>query len=284
VSKIAASTLLEAKIPDARQRVTARDHAFYALSIGYGQDPAEPTALRYVDPAPTMAVVPSVALVLGYPGFWLGSPALGLDAARIVHVAQEIELHRPIPVEAEVVGRTRVTGLWSRGDDRGLALASERTLADGVGRPLATLRQRHFLLGDACADAPPLPRETPEEGRGEGAAAMVVLPTRPEQALFYRLNGDRNPLHSDPATAAAAGFPAPILHGMCTFGVVTRAVVAHRCAGDGTRLRRIAMRFRGVVYPGETLTLSVDEDGRFTASVPERQTVVVDQGRCSPSD
>lgn len=276
---ISSAQLLDAVIPHRTHEVRPRDHAFYALSIGFGQDPLDLRELRFVDAVADIIVVPSVPLVLGYPGFWLGDPDLGLDAAKIVHVWQEIELHEALPTSGTVEGRTEVTGLFSRGPGRGLAVTSERAIWDRTTNlKLATLRQSHFLLGDECPEAPPLPR-APEEASAAGAPDFVLpLQTRPEQALLYRLNGDMNPLHINPEVAKSAGFPAPILHGMCSFGMVTRALVSTLCDYRVERLRKIAMRFRGAVFPGNRLEAWIWADGRFQVRVPSRDTVIIDQG------
>ena len=109
----------------------------------------------------------------------------------------------------------------------------------------------------------------------EGAADRVLdLATRPEQALYYRLNGDMNPLHADPAVAARAGFARPILHGLCTMGVVCRAL-----GRMGGALREVALRFSAPVYPGETLRTELWADGSFRATVVERGVVAVNNGR-----
>lgn len=285
MSAILAETLLNAIIPDARQKVRPVDHARYALSIGYGQDPLNVSELRYVDPVKTMPVVPSAALVFGYPGFWLGRDDLLLNAAKIAHVSQEVELHRPLPVLGDIVGRTRVTGLWSRGEGRGLVLASERTLLDANSdEKFATLRQRHFLLDNWCATSEPMPEEAKVGAWGSRPDFQFPLTIRPEQALLYRLNGDFNPLHSDPDVARSAGFSAPILHGMCSFGMATRALIASLCDYDSSRLRKIEMRFRSVVYPGDTLEARIWRDGRFEVIAPSRDSIVIDQGHATIVD
>jgi acyl dehydratase len=141
------------------------------------------------------------------------------------------------------------------------------------------LKQTHVLRGvggfGSVGSAPSMLR------RSEPAAAaceVVDIPTRPEQALLYRLNGDSNPIHIDPVTAESAGFRAPILHGMCTFGLLTRAVVEALCEDRPERLGALSMRFTGIVYPGETLRAHIFADGSFRASIAERNAVVVDLG------
>ena len=274
---IDAAALLAFEIPAVRQRVAPRDVALYALSIGFGADPMDERQLAFVDTHRGLRVAPSMAVVLGYPGFWLRDPRTGVDAVRLVHGEQWIEWHRPLPVDGEVVGRTRVTGLIDKGAGRGALLFSEKRLTDAAtGALLAVAGATTFLRGDGGfggpAGAAPAPHPMPS-----GAADTVVeLPTRPEQALYYRLNGDDNPLHSDPAVAAKAGFPRPILHGLCTLGVVTHALLRGR--GYAGSPRRMQLRFSAPVFPGETIRTEIWADGSFRARVVERDVVVIDHG------
>ena len=271
--------LLEWPVPEAKQVLTRRDVALYALSVGFGRDPLDATQLRYVDPwSPDLTPLPSMALAMGYPGFWLGDPALGLDAKRILHVGQSIEILAPLPVEGQVTGRTRVTALVDRGADKGALLFSQRDVSDAHGRPFARLSQTHMLRGiggfDSFGPQPQAPRRT----EPSAACAVIDIPTRPEQALLYRLNGDSNPIHSDPVIAASAGFQAPILHGMCSFALLTKGLVGVLCEDKPERLQTLSMRFTGIVYPGETLRAHVFRDGSFRASIVERNATVIDFG------
>jgi acyl dehydratase len=193
-------TLLNFPIPEVRQSLRWQDTALYALSLGCGQDPMDAGDLRFVTEGAAMQALPTMAVVLGYPGFWLRDPAAGVDALRLVHGEQAVTIHAPLPAEGEVIGRSRVTGLVDRGEGKGALLYSERVILDAAtGKTLATLEQTTFLRGDGGFGGPagPVRKPAPEP---EGAPDLVVdLPTRPEIALLYRLNGDHNPLHSDPA-------------------------------------------------------------------------------------
>lgn len=269
--------LLAFPIPPVRQRVTPRDAVLYALSVGLGADPLDARQLDYVDAHRGLRAMPAMAVVLGHPGFWLADPRTGVDAIRLVHGEQWIEWHAPLPVEGEVVGHTRVTGLVDKGAGRGALLFTEKRLTDAAnGTLLATAGATTFLRGDdGCGGASgPVP---PPHPMPDGAPeAVVELPTRPEQALLYRLNGDDNPLHADPAVAARAGFPRPILHGLCTLGVVTHALM--RARGYGAAPRRLQLRFSAPVFPGETIRTETWPDGSFRARVAERDVVVIDHG------
>ena len=270
--------LLNFSIPDVKQRISKADTILYALSIGVGCDPMDVRQLDFVDHHRALRAVPSAAVVLGHPGFWLADPETGVDAVRLVHGEQGIVWHAALPVEGMVVGRTRVTGLVDKGVGKGALLYTEKTLHDADGVLLATLTATVFLRGDGGFGGPSGPVK-PAAAAPEGAPEIVVdLPTRPEQALLYRLNGDDNPLHADPAVAAKAGFPRPILHGLCTLGVVTHALLRGLCDYDPTALKALDLRFSAPVFPGETIRTEIWRDGGFRARVLERDVIVVNNG------
>lgn len=280
-----AGALLDWRIPDAVSAFTRRDTALYALSVGIGSDPMDTRAHGFIDPwAPQLAALPSMALVLGYPGFWLGSlevrEATGLPSSQILHAEQTITLHDILPVEGEVVGRTRVTGLVARTDGAGSFLHSVREIrARGNERLLASCHQVHYLRGATGVNQSPdstpparhaVPSTTPD--------FVDHVPTRPEQALLYRLNGDANPLHLSPDVALSAGFERPILHGMCTMGLVTHAVVRQLLDYDCQPLRAIRVRMASPVFPGDTIRTEIWRDGSFRAWAVERKIIVLDNG------
>lgn len=285
------NALLGFAIPEQRQHITRADTILYALSIGLGADPMDVAQLDFVDHHRALKAMPSAAVVLGHPGFWLADPATGVDAVRLVHGEQGIVWHAPLPVEGEVIGHTRVTGLVDKGAGKGALLYTEKTVTDAAsGALLATTTSTIFLRGDggfagagasfgtAGSPAAPAPG-SPVAPAPEGVPDQVIdLPTRPEQALIYRLNGDDNPLHSDPAVAAKAGFPRPILHGLCTLGVVTHALLRGVCGYDPLRLTSLWLRFSAPVFPGETIRTEIWRDGGFRARVVERDVVVVNNG------
>jgi acyl dehydratase len=271
--------LLNYAIPEVRQRVTKRDTILYALGVGLGQDPLDTRQLDFVDHHRVLKALPSMAVVLGYPGFWLGNPATGVDAVKLVHGEQSIELHAPLPVEGEIIGRTKVTGLVDKGAGKGALLFSEKRLTDAAtGTLLAVSRSTTFLRGDGGFGGPTGPVPAPHAMPERAADFTIDLPTRPEQALLYRLNGDDNPLHADPALAAKAGFPRPILHGLCTFGVVGHALLRGLLSYDAGRVRSMAARFTAPVYPGETIRTEIWHDGSFRARVVERDVIVINNG------
>ena len=268
------------QIPEVRQRITQRDVVFYALSIGFGQDPMDRDELFFVDHHKPLRVVPSMAVVLGHPGFWLRLPETGVDAVRVVHGEQGIIWHKPLPAEAEVIGRTRVVDVIDKGPGKGALLYTEKQVWDAASGALyATLSSTTFLRGDGGFGGPSGPVKPVHELPPTAPDVVVDLPTRPEQALYYRLNGDDNPLHADPEFAARAGFPRPILHGLCTLGVVCRALLRTMCNYYPARLQEMELRFSAPVFPGETIRTEIWRSGSFRARVLERDVTVVNNGR-----
>jgi acyl dehydratase len=276
--------LMAFPIPEIRQRLRWQDTALYALSLGVGQDPMDEAELRFVTEGPGMLALPSMAVVLGYPGFWLRDPATGVDALRLVHGEQSVTLHAPLPVEGEVVGKSRVTGIVDRGAGKGALLYTTREIIDiATGAKLATLEQTTFLRGDGGFGGPSGPVKKPAPEPETAPDLVIDLPTRPEIALLYRLNGDHNPLHSDPGVAAKAGFPRPILHGLATFGTIGRALLKGVCGGDPARFGSMGCRFSAPVFPGETIRTEIWTSSKggaaFRARVVERDTIVASNGR-----
>jgi acyl dehydratase len=156
---------------------------------------------------------------------------------------------------------------------------SEKEVRDAsTGDLLATTRSTTFLRGDGGFGGPDGPVETPHSLPDTPPDEIVDMPTRPEQALYYRLNGDDNPLHAAPAVAEKAGFPRPILHGLCTLGVIGHALLRTLGAYDAARFQSLAMRFSAPVFPGETVRVEMWRDGSFRALVPGRGVVAVNNG------
>jgi acyl dehydratase len=274
-----ADALMRHAVPEGRQELTPRDAILYALSVGVGHDPLDPAQLAFLDER-NLRVLPAMAAVLATPGFWLGDPATGIDALRLVHGEQGIRLHAKLPTHGTLISRTRIIGIEDKGAGKGALLFTARDVIDhATGTVLATNRVTTFLRGDggmgSAGERPkPLPN-VPERAPD----AVLDLATRPEQALIYRLNGDWNPLHLDPEVAARAGFPRPILHGLCTFGVVCHALLRLCCGGDPARLRAMSLRFTAPVFPGETIRTEVWHAERaFRARAAERDVVVAGNG------
>lgn len=274
--------LLARRFAPVQQHYTTRDTILYALGAGMGADPLDAGQLRYVY-EPGLVAMPTLANVLGYPGFWAREPDTGIDWQRLLHAEQAITLHALLPVQGCVTGESRVSGLWDKGAGKGALLQQTREVRDANGAPLATIVQLAMLRGDGgCGSAgdgaPPAPHCLPERTPD----AICALATSPQAALLYRLNGDDNPLHADPAVAAAAGFERPILHGLCTMAVAAHAVLRTVLDYEPRRFAAMRVRFTAPVFPGETLRTDLWIDGpvvslRTTAA--ERGVVVLDRGR-----
>jgi acyl dehydratase len=268
--------LLAHNIPEVVQEYGPEVLARYALSIGMGQDPMDRVALPYATGAQAM---PAVVCVLGHPGFWLGDPATGVDALRLVHGEQGITIHAPFPATGRIRAKTRPTGLVDKGEGRGALLYSEKEIRDADDDTLlATCRITTFLRGDGgyggASDEPKSVHTLPDGPPDH----VIETPTRSEQALLYRWNGDPNTLHTDPDVAAKAGFEQPILHGLCTFGVAAQALLSVLCDGDATRFGSMDARFTAHVFPGEMLVTDIWKDGSFRTRVPGRDKVAIGNG------
>jgi acyl dehydratase len=265
----------------AEQRYTARDTILYGLGIGLGDDPMDRRQLRFVY-EDGLAAFPTMGTVLGAPGFWVRDPATRLDWRRSVHAEQALTIHAPLPPEGTVIGTTRVTGIIDKGD-KGALILTERSLRDGAsGTVLATLVTTAFLRTDGGfgdrGDQAPAPHVPP----ARAPDTTCVITTSPQAALIYRLSGDDNPLHADPAAAAHAGFPRPILHGLASFGIAARAVLATYCDYAPAALRALQLRCAGIVYPGESLRFALWRDGAvvsFAAHAVERDALALSYGR-----
>ncbi|MBP3979465.1 MaoC family dehydratase N-terminal domain-containing protein [Acidovorax sp. JG5] len=276
-----------------RQSYTERDTMLYALSLGLGNDPLDAAALPFVYEGLEggLRALPTQAVVLGYPGFWAREPDTGIDWVKLLHGEQRVRWHQALPASGDVVGHNRITHLTDKGEGKGAIMITERRLESAAGELLATVQQATFLRGDGGysqqgggqpSDAPlPALQPTPEDRAPDFTDTQ---PTRPEAALLYRLMGDFNPLHADPAVATKAGFERPILHGLASYGLVARAVL-RQCGGcDPARLKALDIRFAAPVYPGETLVTEIwrvpGQAGQFQlrARVAERDKVVLSHG------
>ena len=265
------------------QTYTARDTILYALGIGIGFDPLDEKQLNYVFEEADFMAAPTMGVVLAGPGFWSRDPETGIDWKKILHGEQEIIVHKPLPTAATVTATTKVTEILDKGEGKGALIYSTRTLVDkATGDELATLKSTTFARGNGGFGGSPGPQPQPHPTPEREPDAVCDLATAPNSALIYRLSGDYNPLHASPAVAAAAGFKAPILHGLCSLGTAGHAILKTYCDYDAKTFKSLKLRFASPVYPGETIRTEMWKDGNvvsFRAKVVERDVVVLSNGR-----
>ena len=274
-------SLMELGAADVPCDYSERDSLLYALGVGFGADPTDERELPYVVETlgrytvPTMATILSKARIL---------ENCGWNYAQVLHGEQKLELYRPLPMAAELLTTSRVASVHDRGAGRGavIRLATEARLKRD-DTAMFTVESTLIARGDGGFGGPGgsltpphmLPERTPD--------LSCDLSIRPDQALLYRLCGDRNPLHSDPTIARAAGFDMPILHGLCTYGIACRAILKTICDYDFTLINGFQARFSAPVYPGDILTTDMWQDRNvisFQCHVKSRKSVVLNNGRC----
>jgi acyl dehydratase len=283
---IAYPDILDLKSEPQSYRWGDRETMLYALGIGMGGDPMNLQELPFVYESGLKAV-PTMATTVAW-GAGPGLGKLGINFLMVVHGEQKVEFHRPLPTEAEITAEARIIGAYDKGKDKGAVIYTETLLRDArTGDPIATLTGSTFARGDGGFGGPsegaPEPHEVPKRAPDQ----TLEFTTRPDQALIYRLSGDRNPLHSDPAIAKAAGFPRPILHGLCTYGITCRAVLQAYADFDPSRIKSHQVRFSSPVFPGETIAVDLWRDGpvvSFEARVMERGVTVVRNGKTMLAD
>ncbi|MDB5985935.1 MAG: enoyl-CoA hydratase 2, peroxisomal-like [Nevskia sp.] len=273
--------LLNLAIPDSRQTFTERDVMRYALSLGLGADPLDQAQLAYVYEK-DLCVLPTMGVVLAHPGFWPRELDSGLDWVKIVHAEQGLVLHRPLPSAATVLGKSRIVDIFDKGAGKGALVYYERQIYDaGTGEPLCTSTQTLFCRGDGGIGGPAKRAPAPHAMPARAPDQVCDITTDPRMALQYRLNGDMNPLHADPAVARKAGFERPILHGLATYGVAGHALLKALCGYRAAPITELSARFTAPVFPGETLRTEIWCDGEqvnYTVRVVERNVVAISNG------
>ncbi|NKZ11538.1 MaoC family dehydratase [Mycolicibacterium septicum] len=260
---------------------TSSDIQLYHLGLGAGADPMDSRELSYlVDDTPQ--VLPTFGNVAV--SFHMTEPpkvqfpGIDIELSKVLHASEAVSVPGPIPTSGTAKSVQRFTEIWDKG--KAAVIVSESTVTDPSGTVLWTTKRSIFARGEGGfggergpATSAELPDRAPD--------IEISLPTLPQQALLYRLCGDRNPLHSDPAFAAAAGFDRPILHGLCTYGIGCKAIVDNLLDGDVSQVASYGARFAGVVFPGETLQANIwKEDGKFIGvlTAPSRDNAVVLSG------
>lgn len=275
--------LLNLSIPESEQSYTWKDSILYALGLGLGIDPCSAEELAFVYEG-GQKVLPTQAVVLAHPGFWIRDLDTGIDWVRLVAGEFDLALHRPLPPGGTMTGRSKVVEVYDKGPGRGAVVQSQRILIDKAsGEEIATIRQSTFCRGDGGFGGPPRQQPKPYQMPDRAPDLVCELPTSTQGALIYRLSGDLNPLHADPSVAIKAGFPKPILHGLATLGVAGHALLKTLCNYQPERFGRIGARFTAPVFPGETFRTEIWRgDGgvaSFQVRCVDRDVVAVGNGR-----
>ncbi len=279
--------LINWKIADVEQRITKRDTMLYALGVGLGADPCDERQLRFVYEQ-NLVAMPTMALMLGYPGPWHADPGTGITRSKVVQGEIRFAIHQPLPVEAHTIGYNKVIAVIDKGKDKGALLVFECAVHDKTsGNKLCTWTSTLFCRADGGFGGPSGPTQPLHPIPDTAPQRVCDLPTLPQAALIYRLSGDYNPLHADPAYARRSGFEKPILHGRCTFSMVGHALIKECCGYDPLRLKSMEGRFSAPVYPGEMLRTEIWQERNavtFRATVPARGATVINNGRAEISN
>lgn len=261
----------------------ADDTILYALGLGAG---ARPDELQFVYEK-NLQAFPTFAVIMGGASgdfIKLG----GIDFTRIVHGEQRLTIHKPLPPAGRMLARSRLLGVVDKGKEKGALVMVESTASDaGSGALHSTTVSTLFCRGDGGFGGP-ADGDLPLHAMPERAHDVeLTIQTFPQQAALYRLNGDKNPLHIDPEMATSVGFPGPILHGLCSYGIACRAIMQECCDNDPARIARFDVRFSSPVYPGEAITTRIWRDGNqisFECLIAERGVTVIRNGLCELRD
>ena len=276
--------IMQIDIPPVEQTLTPRDTMLYALGVGLGADPMDEQQLQYVYDK-NLKGLPTMAIILGYPGPWHATLNTGITRSHVVHGEQGFVIHKPLPVEGVVTGKTMLKAVLDKGADKGALLLTETEVRGKTnGELICTLTSTTFCRKDGGFGGPatisgpqkPVPK-IPERAPDK----ICDIATLPQAALIYRLSGDYNPLHAEPAYAARAGYKQPILHGRGTFSVAGHAILKTCCDYDAAKFKSMEGRFSSPVYPGETIRTEMWIDGAavtFRATVPTRGVTVLNNG------
>lgn len=267
---------------DQRSSYGDREAMLYAYAIGMGANPLDEKELAFVNEATATArpllVVPSFASVVAC---GTGPGEMNLDRVMVVDGERDIYFHRPLSTAADITADSSVLAVFDKGKAKGAVIQHKTVLKSAGGELLATIVASLFARGDGGFGGPSEGQPEPHQVPTRAPDLTLDISTRPDQALIYRLCGDRNPLHSDPEFAKRAGFPRPILHGMCTYGITCRGVLQTYADYDPTAFKRHAARFSSPVYPGETVTLELWRDGdviSFEGKVKARGATAIKNG------
>lgn len=274
------ASVMVQKVGDVPSRYSDRDAMLYALSVGMGRDPSDTGELPFVVEHGGLRTVPTLATVVTQTGL---TQRAGLDFTKVVHAEQALEFFAPLPPAAGLLSDAAIVRVVDKGEAKGAYVTTRTRVRDAASSQLYFESNSTILArGDGGIGSAGGPAQVPHEIPARESDMLVPFQTRTDQALWYRLNGDRNPLHTDAAAAARMHLPAPILHGLCTYGIACRAILRGACDYDATRLRTFSGRFTQPVYIGDTVVTELWLDGAvvsFRCRVPARNAIVIDCGR-----
>ena len=263
------------------------DVILYHLGLGAGAAATDPRELEYTYEK-NLKVLPSYAVVAGSRRPLGGTrrgfneiPGLSFNLAMLLHGEQDVEIHQPLPTQARITSESRIANIYDKG--KAALVIMEGETRDDSGEPLFTTRMSLFVRGEGGfgGDSGPKAGNQRPDRKPDGEVESKTLP---QQALLYRLNGDKNPLHADPEFAKLGSFDKPIIHGLCSYGIVCKAVVDDALDGDTTRVARYQARFAGVAFPGETYRTSWWREGDtilIEARAVERDAIIISNAAIS---
>jgi len=258
-----------------------RETMLYGLGIGFANDPLNEEELKFVYER-DIKTVPSMATVISWGAGNMRES--GINYLLVLHGEQRLKMYEPLPYAADILVDSSVKGVFDKGKEKGALIITETDIKlKDSGKLLCTLGSTTFARGDGGFGGPsegaPEPHLIPERDADDEFESE----TQPNQALIYRLSGDRNPLHSDPEIAKAAGFDVPILHGLCTYGTACRTIITNVCNYDSSLIEEFNVRFSSPVYPGEKISTEIWREGNvisFRCWVRERDVMVLNNGKC----
>lgn len=272
--------------PVLRQTYTEKDAILYALSLSCGMETRHPGDLSFVYEKGLQSI-PTLVNNLCHPGFWIADARTGIDSSRAVHAHHQVDFHSAVPASGTVRAQTKILDVIDRGEGKGAMLVFGREIYDdSTDALIATIRHSTLCRADGGFSnkpaAPAVASRTGSPREPERAPDHVVdYVATPQAALIYRLGADPNPLHVDPAVARAAGFDRPIMHGLCTFGMVARGTIESLCGGVASKLAGIELRFLAPMFPGERLRIAWTVSGgsaTYQVRIPDRDSVLIASG------
>ncbi|MBL4907246.1 MAG: MaoC family dehydratase N-terminal domain-containing protein [Sneathiella sp.] len=274
--------VLNFNIPQTEEQYSQKDAILYALGLNLGLDPVNREELKYLFEE-NLSVLPTFSMVLAHPGFWLQDPSLEIDWVKILHAEQFLSMSRPLPAKGNVIASYKVLGITDKGEGRGAIVYFEKILKDlKDGEEYSRVTTGVFCRGDGgCGNHGQVP-EPLSAVPNEDPDLVIRKTIDPRSALIYRLSGDFNPLHISPDIAHKAGYPQPILHGLCTMGIAGHILLENLAAGDAAQFKGYACRFSRPVFPGDTIRTEIWKNGEvahFRVIAENRDEVVLDRGQ-----